>query len=538
MDPAELMRAIRRRWPIVAITVAAALLAGWLTTRVVPAGPLQSNYKATHVLLSTSSDPYAPGTSNLKTMAALATVGEVPTRVAEVTGLGEPTDLVQKVQATGNQETGILKVSATSADPDEAVTLANTFANELVAFINQRGTVTTSREAESIQHQLDKLEEQIAGFQRQIGEEAETDEATIVAQRDAAIRRYGLLYDRYSQLSVQTTDPTRLQSIQDAVAVPVQTGGLIQVRSLPSRLLLAGFLGLLAGIGLVYVWERLDTRIHTKESAEQYFDLPVLAEIPYVRGWRRRSSIAVISNPKSPVADSFRLLAAGIVRRPPTPPQAILVTGPGPGEGKSTVVANLAAAFAEVGKKVLILSCDLHRPTIHLMFGVPNSRGLTDALKSKRDSNAIVNGQGWRTPLPSVRLVPSGIVPEKPGELLSSPLMQQVIAEARGVADIVLIDTAPILAASDATHLFPLVDAVLVVGRAGRTTALSAQRSSELLLRLGAPVVGAALNGSTEATLPRGYYGYYADRERRVGGRKSRRRVSTMAGLTGDEDRA
>lgn len=538
MDPAELIRAIRRRWPIVAITVAAALLAGWLTTRVVPAGPYRSSYKATHVLLSTSSDIYTPGTSNLKTMAALATVGEVPERVAEATGLGEPTDLVQKVQATGDQETGILKVSATSADPDEAVTLANTFANELVAFINQRGTVTTSREAESVQKQLDRLEEEIADFQRQIGEEAETDEATIVAQRDAAIRRYGLLYDRYSQLSVQTTAPTRLQSIQDAVAVPVQTGGFIQVRSLPSRLLLAGFLGILAAIGLVFVWERLDTRIHTKESAEQHFDLPVLAEIPFVRSWRRRSSIAVISKPKSPVADSFRLLAAGIVRRPPTPPQAILVTGPGPGEGKSTVVANLAAAFAEVGKKVLILSCDLHRPTVHLMFGVPNSRGLTDALKSKRDGNTIVNGQGWRTPLPSVRLVPSGIVPEKPGELLSSPLMRQVVAEAREVADIVLIDTAPILAASDATHLFPLVDAVLVVGRAGRTTALSAQRSSELLLRLGAPVVGATLNGSTEATLPRGYYGYYANSERRAGGRKSRRRASTMVGLTGDQDRA
>jgi capsular exopolysaccharide synthesis family protein len=533
MDPAELMRAIRRRWPIVAVTVAAALAAGWLTTRVVPAGPLQVNYKATHVLLSTSSDPYAPGTSNLKTMAALATVGEVPERVAEATGLGEPTDLVQDIRATGNQNTGILKITATSSDPNEAVTLANAFANELVAFINQRGNVTTSREAESIQRQLDKLEEEIAAYQRQLGEEIETDEATIAAQRDAAIRRYGLLYDRYSQLSIQTSSPTKLQSIQDAVPVPVKSGGFIQVRSTPSRLLLAGFLGILAAIGLVFVWERLDTRIHTKESAEQHFDLPVLAEIPFVRRWRRRPAIAVSTSPKSPVADSFRLLAAGIVRRPPTPPQVILVTGPGPGEGKSTVAANLAAAFAEVGKKVLILSCDLHRPTIHLMFGVPNSRGLTDALRSQRDGSAIVNGQGWRTPLPNVRLVPSGIVPEKPGELLASPLMRQVIAGAREVADVVLIDTAPILASSDATHLFPLIDAVLVVGRAGRTTALSAQRSSELLLRLGAPVVGAALNGSTEATLPRGSYGYYYGRQRRE--RRSRRRQPTMVGL-GEQD--
>jgi capsular exopolysaccharide synthesis family protein len=298
-------------------------------------------------------------------------------------------------------------------------------------------------------------------------------------------------------------------------------------------MILAGFLGLLAGVGLVFLRERFDTRIRTKEAAEQHFDLPVLAEIPYVRGWRRRSTIAVVTHPKSAVSDSFRVLAASIVRRPPTPPQAILVTGPGPGEGKSTVAANLAAAFAEVGKKVLVVSCDLHRPSIHTLFGVPNSRGLTDALRSQPDGNTIVNGQGWRTAMPNVRLVPSGQIPEKPGELLASPLMRQVIAEAREVADVVLIDTAPILAASDATHLFPLVDAVLVVGRAGRTTTLSAQRTSELLLRLGAPVVGATLNGSTEARLPRGYYGYYADGQRRE--RRSRRRLPTPVGL-GDRE--
>jgi capsular exopolysaccharide synthesis family protein len=183
---------------------------------------------------------------------------------------------------------------------------------------------------------------------------------------------------------------------------------------------------------------------------------------------------------------------------------------------------------------VLVLSCDLHRPTIHTLFGVPNSRGLTEALRSSMDGNAIVNGQGWRTAMPNVRLIPSGQIPEKPGELLASPMMRQVISEAREVADVVLIDTAPILAASDATHLFPLVDAVVVVGRAGRTTTLSAQRTSELLLRLGAPVVGATLNGSTEARLPRGYYGYYSDGERRSRARRARR-LPTAVGLSSQE---
>jgi capsular exopolysaccharide synthesis family protein len=536
MDPAELMKAIRRRWPIVVVTAAAAIVAGWLTTAVVPAGPPVRNYEATTVILSDTNTSFGFGTGyNLRTIAALATVGEVPERVAQKVGHeGDPLLLAERIRSVGNTETGILRISATSTDPNEATQLANEFGTELVAFWNERTGVTSSKQIASLRNRIQRLKEEVVALNRQIGTQISTDDELVVAERDAKVTTYTSLQQQLAQLTTQSVDAGGLTIIQDAVPVPVATAGFIQVRSLPSRLFLAAILGLLAGIGLVYLREKLDTRIHTKESAEQHFDLPVLAEIPFVRRWRRRPSIAVSTSPKSPAADAFRLLAAGIMRRPPTPPQTILVTGPGPGEGKSTVVANLAAAFAEVGKKVLVLSCDLHRPTIHLMFGVPNSRGLTDSLRSQRDGSAIVNGQGWRTPIPNVRLVPSGIVPEKPGELLASPLMRQVIAEARNVADIVLIDTAPILAASDATHLFPMVDAVLVIGRAGRTTTFSAQRSSELLLRLGAPVVGAALNGSTEAALPRGYYGYYYGAQRRQ--RRSRRRQPAMVGL-GEQDR-
>jgi len=529
------MRAVRRRWPVVAATLLVALVAGWLTTRIVPAGPPVRNYEATSVLLSdqaTSLGYGAAGTYNLRTIAALATVGEVPQRVAAATGFqGDPTDLTQAIRSNGNPETGLLRITATSTDPAQATQLADTFAGELVAFISERSGVTSSREAESLRERISRMRAQVTELNQQIGSDPTGDEL-LVAERDAIITTYSTLQQQLQGLTAQAGTPGGLTIIQDAVPLPIESSGLIQVRSLPTRLLLALILGLLAAVGLVFVLERLDNRIHTKESAEQHFDLPVLAEIPFVRRWKRKSTIAVATDPKSPAADSFRLLAAGIMRRPPTPPQVILVTGPGPGEGKSTAVANLAAAYAEVGKKVLVLSCDLHRPTIHSLFGVPNSRGLTDALRAESEGHAIINGQRWRTAMTNVRLIPSGFVPEKPGELLASPLMRQVITEAREVADIVLIDTAPILAASDATHLFPLVDAVLVVGRAGRTTAVAAQRASELLLRLGAPVVGAALNGTTATSLSRGYYQYYSDGAR---DRKKRGRLPTMVGL-GDRD--
>lgn len=539
MEPAELLRAVRRRWPVVAATVLVALVAGWLTTQIVPTGPPVRTYEATSVLLSDQASSFgfgATGTYNLRTIAALATVGDVPKRVATATGYeGDPTDLAQTVKANGNPETGILRITATSTDPDQATQFADAFATELITFINERTGVTATREADSLRERIQRLRTEVQELNARIGSDIVGDEL-LIAERDAKVGAYTGLQQRLQQLTAQAGASGGLTIIQDAVPIPVANAGFIQVRSWPSRLLLAGLLGLVAAVGIVFLLERLDTRIYTKESAERHFDLPVLAEIPFVRGWKRKPGIAVTGQPKSAAADSFRLLAAGITRRPPTPPQVILVTGPGPSEGKSTAVANLAAAFAEVGKKVLVLSCDLHRPTIHTLFGVPNSRGLTDALRAERDGHAIINGQRWRTAMTNVRLVPSGFVPEKPGELLSSPLMAQVITEAREVADIVLIDTAPILAASDSTHLFPLVDAVVVIGRAGKTTAEAAQRTSELLLRLGAPVVGAALNGATEGPLSRGYYQYYSDGARRRE-RRGRRRLPSLVGL-GGEDRS
>lgn len=531
MEPAELMRAVRRRWPVVVATVVVAVVAGWLTTRIVPTGPPVRNYQATSVILADTQTSYGiGGTYNLRTVAALARVGEVPERVADQIGWeGDPLVLAERVEANGNPETGLLRISATSSDPEQARMLAQTFAEQLRNFWAERTGSTSSERIESLKARIQRLRAEVIALEDRIGVDPTGDEL-LVAERDQKVATYTSLQGQLQPLLAQQTTTGGLTIIQPAVPLPIASGGFIQVRSWPSRLLLSLFLGLLAAVGIVFLLERLDTRLHTKDAAERSFDLPVLAEIPFVRRWKRRSRIAVATEPKSPAADAFRLLAAGIMRRPPTPPQVILVTGPGPGEGKSTAVANLAAAFAEVGKKVLVLSCDLHRPTIHTLFGVPNSRGLTDALRAESEGHAIINGQRWRTAMTNVRLIPSGFVPEKPGELLASPLMRQVIAEAREVADIVLIDTAPILAASDATHLFPLVDAVVVVGRAGKTTALAAQRTSELLLRLGAPVVGAALNGTTEAGLPRGYYTYYADGARRE--RKRRGRMPSMAGLS------
>jgi capsular exopolysaccharide synthesis family protein len=525
VDLVQLVKVLRRRWIEVTLVMTVALGVAWLSTRVAPPGPPLKTYEAAAVLLSrTEVTSFGTGTNayNIQTIAALATVGEVPERVAEALQFqGDPFDLAQQVQATGSPETGILRITATSTDPEEATAVANEFATQLVAFLNQSTLETAAEQEKELRADIGELNDAINDLNQRIGTDLTGDEA-LVAEREALFPALSTLNAQLQQLRTQTATGPGLVTIQDAVPIEVAGQVTFDVRSTGARLALAALLGLVASIGIVLLLEKLDRRIRTREQAERSLDLPVLSEIPVVRKWTKaRANIAVATEPKSAVADSLRLLAAAVIRRPPTPPQVILVTSPGPGDGKSTVVANLAATFAEVGKRVLVLSCDLRKPRIHSLFGVPNMSGLSEVLANPADSNgSLLSRSKWRTPLSKVMLVPSGTVPAKPGELLSSDNMRRVLEEARGLADIVLVDTAPVLAAGDSAHLFPLVDAVLVIVRADKTLTTSAERASELLRRLKAPVVGALLNAASEAGLPRDYYEYYEatpDDQRRRG---------------------
>jgi capsular exopolysaccharide synthesis family protein len=533
MNPVEYLRMLRRRWPVVAAVVAAALSAAWLTTTVVPVGPPIRYYEATTVILNTGT-LNVPGISNLNTVAALTTVGEVPVRAAEKLNYqGDPITLAGGIAAYADNETGILRITARKNRPEEARQLSDTFANELLGFLSDRKTDAIAGQAEFLNQRLETLQQEIAELDRQIAEAPEPQQRILTPRRDAKIRIYGVLYEQYQGLISQTADPTTLQIVQKASPQAVVQEGFQPPRSRSGRMFFAGALGLLVGVGLVLLLERIDTKIRNRRAAEHHFSLPVLGEIPRL-SWRdsRRATIGAVEEPGSPWADAFRLLEAGLSRvstdgmdeeRRDTASKAvpgvreessqnganrsmaILVTSPGPGEGKTMVVANLAATYAELGKRVLVLSCDFRRPTIHRLFGVPNDQGLTDALQAS-NGHPLLRGHLRPTSLNNVRVVTSGAVPEKAGELLTSPNMRDALREARDEADVVLLDTPPILATSDASHLFSEVDAVLMVARAGKTTAEVAERSSELLRRLRAPVVGIALNASTEEIVPRGYY--------------------------------
>jgi capsular exopolysaccharide synthesis family protein len=543
MNPSEYLRAIRRRWLDVVLAVAVALAAGLFITRVAPSGPPVSSYQATAFLIS-STNLYTTGSPNLGALAALTTVGDVPVRVAERLDFpDEPLLLAEQIRAVANTETGILQITATSSDREYAAVLANAFAEELVGFLGDRNAESISTQGRSLTERLDQLEGNIEALDGRIAAASPSRAELLRAERDALVRQYGLVYEAYQQLAASAADPGALQIVQGAYPEEVPVPGFQPPRSTFSRLVLAGFLGLVAGVGIVLVLDRFDSRIRTRKAAEKHFGFPVLTEIPFVpRRTRKDLVVAAAARPKSHTADAYRILAAmistgrgsdgkGVVsgNGGGKPPKTILVTSPGPADGKTTVVANLAATFAGVGKRVLILSCDFRRPRIHRMFGVPNDVGLAEALVLG-DGSAVLDGHVHGTALPKVAVVPSGSPPEQPGELLGSARMEAAIREAGQYADIVLIDTAPILTTSDATSLLAHVEAVVVVARAGRTTSDVAERTSQILQRLGAPVAGVALNAVSEATVPRPYYyhyyGYY--REPAETGRKGFPRLARL----------
>ena len=198
------------------------------------------------------------------------------------------------------------------------------------------------------------------------------------------------------------------------------------------------------------------------------------------------------------------------------PPKTIVVTSPEARDGKTTVAANLAVAYAEVGRRVLVLSCDLRRPDIDRLFGVPDKPGLAEALSAIGNTDPderfdLLPYIGLPT-MVMVAVMPSGAASDRYVELLGSEQMERLLERARAIADVVVLDCAPLLVASDVVPLLAHADAVVVVARAGKTRSELAARTTELLTRLGGKVVGVVLNDATESSAPlkrHRYYRYY-----------------------------
>jgi capsular exopolysaccharide synthesis family protein len=516
MDVADYLRILRARWLVVVAAILVAVLAAWGTTTVAPVGVRgPASYRATTVMLKTGDTADFP----LGTVARVVTIEPVAQLVADAVGFdGDPLDLAGQVSTTVDEVSGLLNITATDRAPGRAEQLANQFAKQVVVYLTDRNVRASSATASRLRSELDGLDAEIASLDGRIDDLPEGDAGVLIARRNADIATYQTLYTQYQTVLAQGAEPIGLEVLQDASAVEVEPVGFQPPRSRSARLIIAAILGLVLGAGLALLIERIGARIRTRQIAEESFGLAVVGEIPRIRR-KDRQRIVTATDPRSAPARAFRVLAAALVGRAVEPAgngafvrrstraKAILVVSAGPDEGKSTVVANLAVAFREMGRRVIVVSADFHRPTIHNLFGVRGAPGLSEQLASP-NGKPILQGNVFTTSIPDVYIVPSGSRPERPGELLASEAMRAALEEARHTAEIVLIDTAPLFSESDAAQVIPEVDAVLLVARAGRTRADIGRRTGELLARLKAPMIGIVLNDSRDVAVPGRYYAY------------------------------
>ncbi|OLS38941.1 capsular biosynthesis protein [Alkalihalophilus pseudofirmus] len=214
------------------------------------------------------------------------------------------------------------------------------------------------------------------------------------------------------------------------------------------------------------------------------------------------------SNPKSPIAEQYRTLRTNIqfANMDGQEIRSILVTSAGPGEGKSTTIANLSIVLAQQGKRVLLLDADLRKPTVHYTFQVDNTFGLTNVLTKQHTLSDAVK----ETKVEELHVLTCGPIPPNPSELLSSKAMADLLEEAFQYYDYVLLDTPPTLAVTDAQILANLTDGSILVVSSGKTNRDGAKKAAEQLKQAQAKLIGAVLNDKKKDNTS--YYYYYGDK--------------------------
>jgi capsular exopolysaccharide synthesis family protein len=284
-------------------------------------------------------------------------------------------------------------------------------------------------------------------------------------------------------------------------------------------------IGLGLGLGIVFVREYFDNTVKTVEEVEN-LGFNLLGTIPIIEeeaagkksrkkwesmeeeGQQIESRLVTHFDPKSPISESYRTLRTNLAfTRVDNPMKTILITSAGPKEGKSTTVSNLAITLAQLGSKVVLVDSDLRRPVVHAIFGMEKEDGLTDHILG----NVSYEQSLKKSLLDNLSIVTSGTLPPNPSELLGSKAMEEFIDRLKKDFDIVLFDSPPVIAVTDAAILCSKVDGAFLVISSGTTNRDAINRAKRLLENVQTQVLGAVLNGVdiSGAYGSSNYYYYY-----------------------------
>ncbi|HEV7701682.1 MAG TPA: polysaccharide biosynthesis tyrosine autokinase [Pyrinomonadaceae bacterium] len=318
------------------------------------------------------------------------------------------------------------------------------------------------------------------------------------------------------ELGLATGRPDNIQ-IQNHAVTPTSPIGPQRNRNI----LLAFLLSFGAGVGLAFLLDYLDDSVRTSDDISRHLGLPTLALIPHHLTTEKRSLLAskngtngssvsstaliTMDDRHSPVAEAYRHLRTSLLfSSAGKPPQTILVTSSQPAEGKTTTAINTAITLAQSGADVVIVDCDLRRPRLHTHFSLENTQGLTNYLSGDKDTENLLRTY---EDLPKLKVITSGPIPPNPAELLSSNEMRNLLTFLSGRFKHVIIDSPPAISFTDAAILSTLVDGVVLVAMANKSSIHLMRQFKQRVGAIGARIYGVVLNGLKENS--QDYYYYY-----------------------------
>ncbi|WP_119071166.1 tyrosine-protein kinase [Aggregatilinea lenta] len=478
------------------------------------------------------------GVDLAQTYAVLATTYDV---LDATVNAGEfpitPAELKDALGTRVIADTSLLELTITYTDPVLAADMANELAQQLILNSPSNLTPEQQQQLDLATTEIQRLNQELEQARLQLRDidanlAIETDPAEIDRLTEQRNTLTGQINEKSATIADFSSTITTLQrrtnslDIVERARIPTAPTGA----SIVSTTLLGAMVGIALAGGIALLIEYLDDTVKTSEEAVQMLELPVLGAITRFGKPRDtyRQRLITQHEPGSHVSEQYRSLRTNLMfasnGHGPKEKDVLVVTSPGPSEGKSVTAANLAVAMAMAGWRILLVDADLRRPRVHDLFGLDNSCGLSTLL-SAEPSGMHMNGSSpdpdpdllsclQDTDIPGLRVITSGYIPLNPTEVLGSAVMKRWVQEFRSSAniDVVLFDTPPALVVADSSVLCSAVDAsVVLVIEAGQSRRGAVLRARDQFVQLGIDIRGIILNAvSPKDQGSYGYgYGYY-----------------------------
>lgn len=446
--------------------------------------------------------------------------------------LGQDYDDVGKVTFDLLKQTRVLKVSASSNDREVARDAATAYAEEYIGQRSDAANDLVAQLDQEIQPLISDASQEIAALDAQILREAAkgADAATVVASLQ---QRRTELSDERATLS-ETLNDTRLQAtlrrggaeILSAAATPGSPSSPKPVQNA----MLGVMLGLMLGVVAAFVRESFVDVIEDVDDMNRVLaPISVLGSLPSSPGLRDDAAPVAFTAPASAASEAMRSIRTSLdFVALEKQLHFVLVTSAAKGEGKSTVASNLAGAITIAGARVILVSADLRNPELDARFGVLGRPGLTNVMLGETQIDAALRDFTPADHAGRLELLPVGSIPPNPSELLVSDRFSAVLRDLRSRCDLVILDSSPLLAVTDARLLARHVDVVVLVTRLRVTRRRHLREARRLLDAAGGPLVTAVINAAQPIV---GGYGYGVEHERpaRFGRRRARGRKGAWA---------